>query len=206
MNQVIDSFEWMKKMHHNCCSLSSLNYVLLARAQVNNTSSVYCSAQPCRWKQWLTKERGNLQFVGSGSQEVANSNYVSKKRAQENFTWHSVKLIKAEFAFSAWFKIVPLGRLCVCDREGGWWEGSACTVRSEVSFPGGILQPAVLRWGKGQSTRGTSGSETSSVRHGPLWEPALEWFSLACLFPKSGVPCSVKHEVLPYMVRRLFLF
>lgn len=83
-------------MHHNCCSLSSLNYVLLAQAQVNNTSSVYCSAQPCQWNQWLTKERGNPQFAGSGSQEVANTNYMPKKGTQANFAW----LIKAEFAFS----------------------------------------------------------------------------------------------------------
>lgn len=115
-------------MHHNCCSLSSLNYVLLAREQVNNTSSVYRSDQPCHLNRWLTKERGNPQFADSVSQELANSNYVSKMGSQANFAWHSVRLIKGrgkgECAFSVWFKVATFGKdVCMCVWGLGlhWW-------------------------------------------------------------------------------------
>lgn len=123
--QLIHSCEW--KMQHNCSSLSGLNYVLLAREQVNNTSSVYCSDQPCHLNRRLTKERGNPQFADNVSQELANSNYMAKEGPQVNFAWHSAGLIKGAFASSDWLYLLLLGEHCC----GGWelglhWYGVKC--------------------------------------------------------------------------------
>ena len=76
VKRLIHLSEW--EMHHNCCSLSSLNYLLLAQAQVNNTLPVYRCDQPCHLNHWLTKERGNPQFADSVSRELANSSWVEK--------------------------------------------------------------------------------------------------------------------------------
>lgn len=180
-------------MHHNCCSLSSLNYVLLAQEQVNNTSSVYCSDQPCYLNRWLTKERGNPQFADSASQELANSNYISKKGSQANFAWCSVRLIKKRgrggIAFSAWFKTVTFGKgFCVCVWGGGFclhWRWVRCLFLVGPSY----LQRSSVEKSKAQvrSFRFTQplGHRRGDV--GLLWEPgapAPEGSSPAYLLPK----------------------
>ena len=202
VKQVIDSSDW--KMHHNCCSLSSLNYVLLAQEQVNNTSSVYRSDLPCHLNRWLTKERGNPQFADSTSQELANSNYVSKKGSRANFASYSVRLIKGGVAFSARFKIVTFGKsLCMCV----WGLCLHCTM-SEVSFPGGILLPAVLKCGEEQSTsrelQAHTAFGTPAMRHGtslgtrgsrprrviPSLSPSQGWGALVCSVGLWHMRCS----------------
>lgn len=184
MKRLIHLSEW--KMHYNCCSLSSLNYVLLALAQVNNTSSVYCSAQPCQWNQGLTKERGNLQFAGSGSQEVANSNCVSQKGNLGEFC---LALCKADKSRVCLIWNCPFGKvLCVWERE-----------RWLFVVGSSKMQCSNVEKSKAQG-------ELQALRH-QLWDmAALELFSLASLFPRAGDPCSVMYEVPPRMVRRLFLF
>lgn len=125
--QLIHSCEW--KMQHNCSSLSGLNYVLLAREQVNNTSSVYCSDQPCHLNRRLTKERGNPQFADNVSQELANSNYMAKEGPQVNFAWHSARLIKGAFASSDWLYLLLWEECC------GGVRARSALIRSEVSSP-----------------------------------------------------------------------
>lgn len=131
--QLIHSCEW--KMQHNCSSLSGLNYVLLAREQVNNTSSVYCSDQPCHLNRRLTKERGNPQFADNVSQELANSNYMAKEGPQVNFAWHSAGLIKGAFASSDWLYLLLWEECC------GGVRARSALIRSEVSFPTSLSFP-----------------------------------------------------------------
>lgn len=202
-------------MHHNCCSLSSLNYVLLAQEQVNNTSSVYCSDQPCYLNRWLTKERGNPQFADSASQELANSNYISKKGSQANFAWCSVRLIKKRgrggLPSQPDLKLSLLGRVFVCVCV--WGRVLSALTMSEVSFPGGTFLPAALECGEEQSAseelqvhaafgtptrrRGASlGTRGSSPRR-----------VIPSLSPSQGLPrWSMRHEVLPRIGRRSILF
>lgn len=218
VKQVIDSFEWMK-MHHNCCSLSSLNYVLLAQEQVNYTSSVYCSDQPCHLNQRLTKERGNPQCADRVSQELANSNYVSKQGSRVNFSWCSVRLIKEAVVSAVKFNIVKFNivsfRKGPCVSVWGlrlhrWW------VRCLF-----LLGPSYLwdSWyGEKQITDGERQTHTAfatpAMRHGASLGtrsssrrrviPSLPHFPR---LRSLGLLCwPMTHEVIPHVVRRLILF
>lgn len=201
-------------MHHNCCSLSSLNYVLLAQGQVNNTSSVYCSDQPCHLNQRLTKERGNPQFADRVNQESASNDYMSEQGSPATYSWRSARLIKERgLSPRSSLKLSALGRvlLCLCegyictDDEWGvfsWWDPPTCDahVWSKANHRWGASDPHSL-WDGSDETWGLFGNKELQPQKGyPQFTffPRLRSLGLLC-WPMT-------HEVIPRIARRLILF